>query len=44
MVLYMELSVLEDLSEIIHYEDPNIPIYVKIGHLSAFPERKVLGH
>lgn len=40
----MELSVMEDLSEIVHYEDPNIPIYIKIGHLSAFPKQRALGH
>lgn len=44
MVIYMELSVMEDFSEIVHYDDPNIPIYIKIGHLSAFPKQRALGH
>lgn len=35
---------MEDASEIIHYDDPNIPIYVKIGRLSAFPHMRALGH
>lgn len=40
----MDLTVLEDASEIIHYDNPNIPLYVKVSRLSAFPHMRALGH
>ncbi|WP_099468046.1 AraC family transcriptional regulator [Konateibacter massiliensis] len=40
----VNLSVLKDFSEIVHYDDINIPIYVKTGNLSYFPQKKALCH
>ncbi len=40
----MNLNVMEDASEIVHYENPNIPIYVKYSRLSTFSHMRALGH
>lgn len=40
----MDLNVMKDASEIIRYDDPNIPLYVRVGRLSAFSHMRALGH
>lgn len=38
------IDLLEDGSELVHYDTPGIPIYIRIGNILAFPEGKVLAH
>lgn len=40
----MNLTVMQDSSEQIHYRDPSIPIYVKRGDLRTFPNMAALCH
>lgn len=40
----MNLTVMQDGSERIHYRDPSIPIYVKRGDLRTFPNMAALCH
>lgn len=40
----IQLTVLKDSSEIVHYRNPNVPIYVEIGILSSFPKMTALCH
>ena len=40
----MNLSVMEDFSEIISYENLNLPLYISRGRLSNFSNMKALGH
>ncbi len=40
----MNLSVMEDFSEIINYENLNLPLYISRGQLSNFSNMKALGH
>ena len=38
------LSVLKDASEIVHYENASLPVYVKQGNLSAFDNHEAFCH
>lgn len=40
----MNLQVMKDFSEVIHYEKNNLPLYKSIGRLSNFFNMKALGH
>ncbi|BCN31114.1 AraC family transcriptional regulator [Anaeromicropila herbilytica] len=40
----MNLNVLKDSSEIVYYNNPSIPIYVRKGDLSTFPNKEALCH
>ena len=40
----MNLKVMKDLSEIISYENSNLPLYIARGRLSNFANMKALGH
>lgn len=40
----MNLTVMQDGSEQIHYRDPSIPIYVSLGDLRTFPNMAALCH
>lgn len=38
------IDLLNDGSELVHYDDPGIPIYIRIGNILSFPEGRVLAH
>ena len=38
------LDVMPDASEIVHYDRPDIPLYIRIGTLSHYPDHKALCH
>ena len=38
------LDVMPDASEIVHYGRPDIPLYIRIGTLSHYPDHKALCH
>lgn len=40
----MNLSILKDSSEIVHYNNPSLPIYVKKSDLTSFPNKEALCH
>lgn len=40
----MNLNVLKDSSEVIYYNNPSIPIYVRKSDLDSFPNREALCH
>lgn len=40
----IQVSVMVDASELVHYDSPSIPIYVKRGFLSYYPEKKAVCH
>lgn len=40
----MNLDVMQDGSEIVHYQNPNVPIYIVYGNLSYFPDMTALCH
>jgi len=40
----MNIKVMRDLSEIISYENSNLPMYACVGHLSCFSNMRSLGH
>jgi AraC family transcriptional regulator, melibiose operon regulatory protein len=39
-----ELTVLPDQSEILHYDDPDFPLYLRRNKLSLYPMKRVLCH
>lgn len=40
----INMDVMQDASEIVHYDAPDIPLYVRLGILSAYPDSKALCH
>lgn len=38
------IDIMQDASEIVHYDNPDIPLYIRIGILSAYPDMKALCH
>lgn len=40
----MNVDVMQDASEIVHYDKPGIPLYIRFGKLSYYPNMKALCH
>lgn len=40
----MNLHVLRDASEVVHYKDPGVPLYAGVGHLSSFANMEMICH
>ncbi len=40
----IEVDVMQDASEIVHYDKPGIPLYIRSNHLSAYPDMRALCH
>lgn len=40
----INIDIMQDASEIVHYDNPQIPIYVQYGLLSAYPSMRALCH
>lgn len=40
----IDIDVMQDASEIVHYDNPKIPIYIRHGLLSSYPDMKALCH
>lgn len=38
------VDVMQDFSEIVHYEHPGVPLYIRRGQLSAYPNLRALCH
>ena len=38
------ISIMQDASEIVPFDDPNLPLYIALGTLSAFPNHRMLCH
>lgn len=37
-------DIMQDASEIVHYDTPDIPVYIRISNLSKYPDMKALCH
>lgn len=37
-------DIMQDASEIVHYDNPDIPLYIRTGILSDYPDMKALCH
>lgn len=40
----IDVDVMQDASEIVHYDETEIPIYIRLGALSYYPDMKALCH
>ena len=40
----INVDIMQDTSEIVHYDEMGIPLYVRIGELSFYPGKKALCH
>lgn len=40
----INVDVMQDASEVIHYDNPKIPLYIQTRHLSAYPDMRALCH
>ncbi|MDD4851271.1 MAG: AraC family transcriptional regulator [Gemmiger sp.] len=40
----LDVDVMQDASEIVHYDNPEFPLYIRYGVLSAYPHMKALCH
>lgn len=40
----IDMNTMQDASEIIHYDNPDIPIYIQMGILSEYPDMRALCH
>lgn len=40
----IDVDIMQDASEIIHYDKPGIPLYVRTSRLSAYPDMRALCH
>lgn len=40
----INVDIMQDSSEIVHYDRPGIPLYIRLGCLSIYPEMRALGH
>ena len=40
----LTIDLLKDGSEVVHYDEPGIPVYIKLGTILSFPEGKVIPH
>ncbi|MDO4337884.1 MAG: AraC family transcriptional regulator [Eubacteriales bacterium] len=40
----IDTDVMQDASEIVHYDNPDIPLYIRTGILSDYPDMKALCH
>ena len=40
----MNLHVLRDASEVVHYKDPGVPLYAGVGHLSSLANMEMICH
>ena len=38
------IDMMPDGSEIIHYDNPGIPLYIQTGELSSYPNKRALCH
>lgn len=43
-VFKMDVDVMQDASEIVHYDKLGIPLYIRFGKLSYYPNMKALCH
>ena len=41
---YIDVDLMADLSEIVHYDFWDIPLYIKKGRLSYYPEKRASCH
>lgn len=40
----IDIDIMQDTSEIVHYDSPEIPLYIRISMLSDYPDMKALCH
>ncbi len=40
----IDVEVMQDNSEVVHYERPGVPLYIRIGKLSAYPNMQAMCH
>ena len=40
----IQTEVMLDASEVVHYDEANIPLYIKVSRLSLYPDRRALCH
>lgn len=40
----IDLEIMKDASEIVHYDEMGIPIYIRRGVLSDYPDMRALSH
>lgn len=40
----LDVDVMQDASEIIHYDETDIPLYIRTGDLSSYPDMRALCH
>lgn len=44
IIIKVDINVMKDDSEIIHYNNINIPIYIKTSKLSYYQDKKAICH
>ncbi len=40
----VNVDIMQDASEIVHYDNPAVPLYIRVAILSAYPDKKALCH
>ncbi|MDD3402676.1 MAG: AraC family transcriptional regulator [Hespellia sp.] len=43
-MMHVQVDIMADASEIIHYDAPDIPLYIRKGMLSLYPEKRAVCH